>query len=373
VASAVSLRPAQSLRALHPPLMSKSMQKLKTAAAAAFALAALGAPSLAQCPNSASGPDVIVGSIPDIQNYGAIGNMGAYALGTTSCNVGDQELLWLANNNQHPVIGQNIYRLENGRFEQIGMSWLKHGFTALQQNLCCSCNSSGTGTRLGVGCSDPYSAGLNGSQSGLGPRWQVNAFTGNFSYPFSQQGQTGDRVFKRVQVVNDDVSPALHPDAEYFAEAQYVSPDDSAAGNGFNNVSWRPMSRPGTTTQGAWRLSLTGTTRREQAAIFAWAESDPTVEIKLVNVPGEGQFIAGANVIDNFDGTWRYEYAIFNNNSDFSASSFSLTSAPGRPSSTSACRSRCTTRASPTRTSPGTAASTTASSPGRPPSPTPRT
>ncbi|MGD2016640.1 MAG: hypothetical protein PVJ89_00875 [Planctomycetota bacterium] len=276
------------------------------------------------CNNPAVGPDVIVGAIPGITNYGATGGMAGYALGTTSCNVGDAELLWIANSNQHPVIGQNIYRVENGRLEQVGQSWLKHGFTALQQGLCCNCNSSGTGTRLGVGCSDPYSSSLNGSQSGLGPRFQVNAFTGGFSYPFAQQGQTGDRVFKRIQVSNDDVDPSLHPSATYFGESQYISPDDAAAGNGFNNVSYVPLSRPGTTTQGAWRLSIGGTTVREQPAMYAWAASEPSVAIEEINVPGEGQFVAGSNVVDNGDGTWTYNYAIFNNNSDYSGESFTV-------------------------------------------------
>ncbi len=276
------------------------------------------------CSNPASGPDVIVGEIPNISNFGSTGGMAGYSLGTTSCNVGTQELLWIANNNQHPVIGQNIYRAENGRFEQVGISWLKHGFTALQQNLCCSCNSSGTGTRLGVGCSDPYSSGLNGSQGGLGPRFQVNAFTGSFLYPFAQQGQSGDRVFKRIQVANDDVDPSLHPTASYFGEAQYISPDDSLAGNGFNNVSWTPLSRPGSTTNGAFRLSIGGSTVREEAAINAWATVDAGVTLADINVSGEGQFVAGSNVIDNGDGTWRYEYAVFNNNSDLSGQSFSI-------------------------------------------------
>jgi len=34
------------------------------------------------------------------------------------------------------------------------------------------------GSELGVHCSDPYSAGLNGDRGGLGPRYQVNATTG---------------------------------------------------------------------------------------------------------------------------------------------------------------------------------------------------
>ena len=48
------------------------------------------------------------------------------------------------------------------RFEQVGQSNVKHAFTALQNNICgFGCQSSGTGTLLGAGCSDPYSASLN--------------------------------------------------------------------------------------------------------------------------------------------------------------------------------------------------------------------
>ena len=72
-------------------------------------------------------PDVIVGSLPDITKYGAVGGIAAYAVGTTSCNIGNDFLLWEGNNNNHPTIGQNMYRVEqldNGctRIEHIGMS-----------------------------------------------------------------------------------------------------------------------------------------------------------------------------------------------------------------------------------------------------------
>ncbi len=297
---------------------------LLTLGAVAIGSFALSSPVAAQCSNPVTGPDVIVGGIPNASTFGDVGGMSAYSLGTTSCNVGDTELLWIAGNNQHPVIGQNIYRMENGRFEQVGLGWLKHGFTALQQNLCCSCNSSGTGTRLGVGCSDPYGSGLNGSQSGLGPRSQVNAFTGAFPYPFQAQGQTGDRVYKRIQVPTDDVNPTMHPTAVYFGEAQYVTPDDSAAGNGANSVSYVALNRSNTTTQGAYRLNPTGGTVREQCAIRGWEAADSGVVAKDIQVPGEGMFCAASNVIDNGDGTWQYEYAVFNNNSDLSGQSFTV-------------------------------------------------
>ena len=88
-------------------------------------------------PSSAFGPDVIVGGVGeggspnDYQKYDTGGSVIAYSFSTTSCNQGDAVLLWLAGNNQHPVIGQSMYRLMDGRFEQLGQSWLKHGFCAL--------------------------------------------------------------------------------------------------------------------------------------------------------------------------------------------------------------------------------------------------
>src|SRR5688572_2829661 len=88
---------------------------------------------------SAQGPDVVVGDLTNWSKWGTVGGISAYSIGTTSCNRGDEILPWIANSNQHPVIAQNMYRLKNGRFEQIGMSWLKHGWGALTENLCCTC------------------------------------------------------------------------------------------------------------------------------------------------------------------------------------------------------------------------------------------
>ena len=275
------------------------------------------------CTDPSIGADVIVGELTGPSNYAGQNGVGAYSIGTTSCNIGTVPLDWFANNTNHPVIGQNIYRHEGNRFELIGISYLKHGFTALQGNVCCSCVAHPNGTRLGIGCSDPYGSGLNGSQGGLGPRWQVNAHTGAFSYPFSQQGQGGNSIFKRIQVENSDLDPALHPSARIVGEGQYIAPDDAAAGNGNNNVSWREMT-VGNFSNGRWNLSFDGNTRREQAAIRAWRVWDAEVELTDVQVPNEGLFIVGNKASDNGDGTWNYEYAVYNMNSHASGGSFSV-------------------------------------------------
>jgi hypothetical protein len=60
-------------------------------------------------------------------------------------------------------------------------------------------------------------------------------------------------------------------------------------------------------------------------AIFAWQASAPSdVGVKSYDVIGDGRFLLGYRVIDNGNGTWSYEYAIQNLNSDRAGGSFSV-------------------------------------------------
>jgi len=266
---------------------------------------------------ASGGPDVIVGDIPNAANYGSVGTIHAYSIATTACNIGDAEIDWFANTNRHPVVIQNLFRLSNGRFEQIGMSWARHGFFALENNLCGDCIAAGGGQHLGVGCSSTNSAGINGSQEVLGPRSEVNASTGDFPYPFTGIGINGDAIFKRLQVLENDLTV---PDARFFFEAQFVSPDDATAGNGANNPSWRETQFLGSTLSPAMMSS----THREEPALFAWAQADAQVLLDFVDVPGDGRFWIASRAYDNGDGTFDYEYAVHNINSDRSAGGFSV-------------------------------------------------
>ncbi len=276
------------------------------------------------CPTPAVGADVIVGDLPNANSYNGNNGTSAFSIATTSCNVGTQELNWISSTNKHPVIAQNMYRRENGRFEQVGQSWLKHGFFALQQDLCCECSPGpGNGSALGIGCSVPYSASLNGGQGGLGPRFEVNAHSGVFAYPFTDQAQSGNSIYKRLQVANTDLDPALHPSAVYYGEGHYIASDDAAAGNGNNNASYRRMTVDGF-SGGGYDMSMAGMTMREDPAIAAWQAAEPSVQLEYVQVPDEGLFIVGSKATDNGDGTWHYEYAVHNLNSDASGGSFSV-------------------------------------------------
>ncbi len=264
-------------------------------------------------------PDVIVGSIPSISNYSSIGGIDAISIGTTSCNIGTTDLSWISNTPAHPVIGQNLYRLSNGRFEQIGQSWLKHGFLALSGNVCDNCTGSG-GSVLNPGCSDPYGSGLNGSQGGLGPKFEVNASTGVFPYPFSNPaGSTGNSIFKRLQFAEADIVAG----ALFFVEAHYVTADDALAGNKNNNASHRAINFSGSVGSG-FSGSLSGSTVREQSAIFAWEANDPSVTLEIVDIPNDGRVIVGYKSTDVGGGITEYEYAIYNMNSHASVQSLDI-------------------------------------------------
>src|SRR6266566_8292298 len=77
-----------------------------------------------EMPNSVPGPDVIVGDIEDVDQMGNNPTQVGLAIGTDSCNNGDEPVDWSAlPQTDHPVVPQNLYRMSGGasndeRFEQ---------------------------------------------------------------------------------------------------------------------------------------------------------------------------------------------------------------------------------------------------------------
>lgn len=307
--------------------MTQNWQRRTVAALAFVGLAAFTESASAQCTPTATtnGPDVIVGDLTGPANYNASGTIEALAIGTVSCNIGNVWLNWFANTNQHPVIGQTLYRWKSvngaGQFEQVGQGWLKHGFFALSQGLCCSGCQSTDGTHLGVRCSDPYTAARNGTQGDAGPKWQVNANTGAFTFPPANPAWSGS-VARRVQVKISDLEVTASSTTRYFGAAQYVTPDDAAAGNQNNNESWRGVTVAGSGT--AWNFGLTGSTQRAQYALKAWTAAESGVTLNEIQVPGDGLVIVGHKVTPIAGGLYHYEYAIQNLNNDRSIRGFSL-------------------------------------------------
>jgi len=291
------------------------------------------------------GPDVIVSTIGNtFGEYGIVSGTGAYAVTTVSCNVGDQNAIWIdctsgANCNQHPVIGTQLYRFKtvNGatRFEQIGMSWLKHGFCAADAPSCTSINPNGITNPtyvsnascdwLGLFATDTYSDGLNASQSGCGPRSEIQPWTGVFPYPYQLGNPNTSTIatYKRLQVKNPDLDPAQNSGATYWGEVVYICTDEPAA-NRYNNYSIRQATVGAPNTAGQYNMSFTGTTIPLKSAVMQWATIDAGVVVSYVDVPNDGRIYLARKVTNVGGGQYHYEYALFNMNSDRSAQAISI-------------------------------------------------
>ena len=285
------------------------------------------------------GPDVVVGDLTGLAQFGAnSGTQVGLAVGTDSCNFGTVDLNWFANpDNDHPVIPQNLYRMSGGatndeRFEQVGQSAVKHAFTALTNNICSlGCNGVG-GTRLGSGCSDPYSSSLNSGPS-LGSRAWINPFTG--SYPRndsatpnnSHANHTHTGPSHRILTEMADLNTTLNPGATYYAESQYVTPHEftwcqtnPGQCNMNNNVSYRQYSVSGTGSP--FSFSPVGATQRTKPAYNAWPGAT-FVQIKP-DAANDGIAWIGYKVTNPSPGVWHYEYAIYNQNLDRGIQAFSV-------------------------------------------------
>jgi hypothetical protein len=302
-----------------------------------------------EVPNLVPGPDVIVGDVEDVAQFNPpVGTQVGLAIGTDSCNNGDQPIDWFAlPDNDHPVVPQNLYRMSGGvnndeRFEQIGQSWMKHTFFALEGFVCGNCNTSGceTGSHLCPGCSDPYTSGLNGDQGSIGSRAWINPFTGFFprgdsqTPPNNHSGHVHNGVSHRILVEMSDLVPSGNPGASYFGEAAYITPHEymwcqshPTQCNMFNNSSYRRFSVSGGPT--FFNFSPVGSTVRMQPAIQAWAGTGAIVNQNEPDPGNDGIWFMGYKVTNPSAGLWHYEYALFNMNLDRAIQSFSVPLAAG--------------------------------------------
>ncbi len=286
-------------------------------------------------PALVAGPDLIVGDLPSVQQFGNSGTQVGLALSTTACNKGNQEVNWVGyGHNTHPVVPQNLYRMSGGsnnndRFEQIGQSWLKHGVEAVQEDSCSfGCIPAATQFTLGAGCSDTYFAPQNSGQDGLGSRAWVNPFTGSFPVTASDHtGHTHNGTSHRLLVESSDLNTATNAGATYYAEGQYITADEynwcqSHPGqcNMYNNVSYRRFNVTGTASP--FSFTPVGSTMQMAPAINAWTGA--TIN-PIEPAPGvDGRAFIGYKVTNPSAGVWHYEYALYNENLDRAIQSFTV-------------------------------------------------
>lgn len=271
------------------------------------------------------GEDGYGGGGTDIEYYGTSSGIEGWAVATTACNIGNIVAPWYGGTNNVPVIAQQFYRYKAGRFELIGMSWLKHSFCAVSEPGCGSCQSTNCNT-LGVGCADTYWADLNANIDA--PRSEINPTTGEYNYPFSISPSGPSTIRARVQIFPSDINPSENSGALYWIEGQYVEPGESVFGTQNNNVSSRSVRFTSTTN-----CIGIAPTDHMLPAVMRWGSVDPNASVVEVftDETGEGGvgvalglLHIGHSATDNGDGTHHYEFLVHNQNSQRAVGSFQV-------------------------------------------------
>jgi hypothetical protein len=235
------------------------------------------------------------------------------------------------NNDQHPMLVWNMYRVAGGAIRQIGVSGMKHAFLTLNFN--CTCNPN-DGHILGAGCEDVYSTGNNNFSGDIGPRSELNAHSGVWNRcgsifdtncdgsPNGVPGFNGAGDPRRLVVTDADLGVA---GASYFFESWYVVRDDV---NIFNTMGYRQVTP---TFNGAmWSFGfasnlITG------PVIDAWvnpANPGPNADSQRLRLEG-GQLTLAVRATDVGGGRWRYDYALMNHDFDRRVRLLSVPLPPG--------------------------------------------
>jgi len=278
-------------------------------------------------------------NIQDLRSFGA--PQGTYPEGTIGlafetkgANAGNYFLPWvLSPDVDHPVIGMNLYRINaEGRIEQIGLSWLKHAWAAVQGSGCGQCQSGGNSRRLAPGCADTYGESLNADQQWLGPRWEITPEqhkwmdgTSWIGSHFQVNGNGGgsdtsshNGVMHRLRVQMGDLTTA---GAQYWIEGFYHILRDYTDPNWndlfefpdrqFNNTTHRQV----TVNHGGginFTFGNVGSTA-DGPIIYEWASQTGGTFDRAAPVD-EGVAYVASRAVDLGGGEWRYEYAIYNLN-----------------------------------------------------------
>ncbi len=287
-------------------------------------------------PEGRAGPDVTLCQVYNLRQWGRIGSTVGLASAGTSWNVGGAELDWFASPNPaHPFIVYNMYRLKDDRFEQIGQSWIKHGFCALDNSQCDTSCAFPTGcSTLNVGCTDTYSSSRNGTPGWLAPRYELDPWNGAWTYAgshFSGGSHSHTALEHRIQVKDADLDPAQNAGATYYYDQIYICHDDIDA---MNNSGWKPCTPIGA-PGGTWSFTQTssGTPPTIGFAVDAWTGATTTILAEVVPpiefVSPDGRCILKSKATDLGGGVWHYEYALFNVDMDRQVDSFSVPITPG--------------------------------------------
>lgn len=286
-------------------------------------------------PPSAAGAGIIDAQLFRLMSLSDLGHTGTFpngdnglSMATTICNVGDTEIPWFAPmNEKHPMIVMNLYRIDGGRLEQIGMAWIKHTFFSTNLDQCATCQNPFTGTKLGVNCSDTYGTDNNGDRRWLGPRGEVDPFqgtwncTGSYFSDFQpdcvrrNNGSGLGPIAHRLEVLDSDLD---RPGARFFYEAWYVVESDVDV---FNSSGYREVAA--NWNGSIWNFPNIGG-KQPGPAIMEWGDMQSFAQ------PGtDGNVIVASQATDLGNGSWHYEYAVYIFNFNREIRFFGVPAGPG--------------------------------------------
>ncbi len=247
----------------------------------------------------------------------------SWGVTTTSCNIGTINVPWLRDMNvDHPQMGMWMYRLYNGRLEQISQFMgVKHGFTSTNSPGCGSC-PGGAGTSLVIGCTDTYGASLNYSHTYMAPPSEIDPWTG----VWTSRGSHFDRGFPVVSPPGDtdNVRSGINfgtahgyrnlvwdsglnvTGATFFVSAYYVVIGEPDA-NRENNFATQQF----TTSWNGSNWTWNGTSGHDQRpAIYRYTGA--TVTHANNNNGSDGRFYVAVRVTGPNAGMYHYDYAVMN-------------------------------------------------------------
>jgi hypothetical protein len=264
------------------------------------------------------------------------------ACSTTSCNHGTVPIDWFSPmNERHPVIVQNMFRIRNNRLEQIGAGYLKHGFFATNTpNSQCGSGSGSGGSQLFPGLIDTYGVSNNSATNYLGPRFEVNPYTGrwialNSLFDTGVEGGTGgDGIrsyngtglpphFRKLVIRDQDLIVPTGETWQFWYESFYIlSPHGPAMNeletNRDNNIGVRRVSAAWSSGSNRWQFS-DQTALDNKAMIMKLPETGvlgSTCVANVVNERQEGDVYVAMNVVNEGGGIYRYEFMVYNYFSD---------------------------------------------------------
>ena len=297
------------------------------ATVASIKIAVILSAMLALVPASSAfidGADIYIGELAELQQFGRVGDIVGLLGDSPVCNAGFSDLDWLTPPNpNHPFMNFNLYRLKSARLTQIGQSSAKHALGAAQNDACgFGCNPYPNSDRLGVGCSDTYSAQFNAnSQQWMGPRSEINPWTGAWTYAGSHisNPHSHNSIDHRLQVHDADLDPAQNPGAQYFYECYVLGHDDD---DHMNSIRREPVTITSGAAGGTWVFDLSGNNSILGPAIQSWPGA--TVISIPANPTSDGRVFLAHEITINPNGSTHYEYAIYNHDMDRGIGSFTL-------------------------------------------------